>query len=172
MIFHILGPKVLAFEPVDEAGIFSLGVTERGITLRLEMQDVYYRNAFAVSQRNGYGWFYGGSSAVVEAVLTKPDFAALEILFDYVLPEERSLAYVGAHSMRTVVLPTSRPFVRLVVMDDFGIGASVWRVDNALLLSAAQLDIGFVPTKVHLVFKAEDRYLIDNLTTSLAEVLA
>jgi len=172
MIFHILGPKVLAFEPVDGAGIFALGIAERGITVKLEIQDVYYRNAFAVSQRNGYGWFYAGSSAVVETVLTRPDFAAFDILLDYVLPEERPLAYIGTHSMRSVVFPASKPFVRLVVMDDFGIGAPVWRADNALLMAMAQLDIGFVPTKVHLVFKAEDRYLLDNLTTSLVESMS
>jgi hypothetical protein len=171
MLFHILGPKVLAFEPADEAGIFSLGVAERGLTLRLEMQDVYYRNAFAVSQRNGFGWFYGGSSAVVETVLTRIDFAALELLLSYVLPQERPLAYIGAHSMRRLTFPSSMPFVSLVIMDDFGVGKQVWKLHNSLLVSVAQLDVAFVPTKVHLAFKAEDRYLLDSLTTNLAESL-
>jgi len=171
MLFHILGPKVLAFEAADDSGIFTLGVAERGITVRLEIQDVYYRNAFAVSQRNGLGWFYAGSSGVVETVLTRIDFAALDILLSYALPQERPLAYIGAHSMRRFTFPSSKPFVSLVIMDDFGVGKQVWKLNNALLISILQTDITFVPTKVHLVFKAEDRYLLDSLTTSLAESL-
>jgi hypothetical protein len=167
LLFHIPGVKLLWFQPFNGNKILPLGCAERGISIRFDVHDVYFRNGFSIVQRNGYGWFYAGSSAVVEAVLSLIDFASLRILFSYTLPEFRSLAYIGAHSMRNFGFDDAAPFVRIGVCNPT-LDVVHWKAENALLVTAEQLDIGPIPTKIRLVFKAEDRFMPASLVTSLA----
>jgi len=154
---------------VDPNIITPLGIAERGISIRYDVRDVYYPNAFAVSSQNGLGWFYAGSAAYLEVVLTRPDFGGLYSLFSYVLPVRRSLAYIGAPSSRSLVSPANRPFVTLCLFSVLPVGfVPNVVIYNALLVSASQLDIGPIPSKIHLTFKAEDRYDIAGLSTVLS----
>jgi len=177
-LFRILGPRqvgfslaqpyVIGMEPM--LSFIPLGFAERGINIRYEIRDVYFRNAFSVSQQNGLGWFYAGSHMYIDFVLTRPDFAGLTILMNAVLPSLRSIAYIGASSPRSFTSSVNAPFVCLCISDLFSlVGAtSPLIIYSALLVSASQEDIGPTASKIRLVFKAEDRYDLMRLSTALA----